>query len=170
MECPILSNPTNGVVVVTDRTFTNRATYQCNPGFFLNGVPSRVCQADGLWSDAEPDCIGRHSTTFSPLPLSPRPLSVNPSPPLSFPHPLSLPSLSPFSHPLPLPFLFPLFPFSLCISLAFSISLIFFLPTIIILFSLPLSPLPLSTTLSPSLSHHPSPFSPQCNAWTSLLP
>ena len=62
VECPLLSDPADGRVLVTDRTFTNNATYECDEGFFLSGMTSRQCQADMTWSGTEPDCIGEWKT------------------------------------------------------------------------------------------------------------
>ena len=35
------------------------ATYNCNSGFFLVGVETRTCEADGLWTGVPPQCIGK---------------------------------------------------------------------------------------------------------------
>lgn len=44
-------------MVTTDRTsFGGTATYTCNPGFTLNGAPTRTCRAGGSWSGSAPTC------------------------------------------------------------------------------------------------------------------
>lgn len=47
--------------------------YSCNDGFMFSGPKSRVCQADGKWSEL-PKCVGRyhfssglHQTLFQSL-------------------------------------------------------------------------------------------------------
>ena len=61
VSCPMLSNPENGVVDVTDRTLGNTATYTCDTGHVLEGESSRTCMPNAMWSDDEPVCIGRSS-------------------------------------------------------------------------------------------------------------
>ena len=55
-----LNNPTDGQVSFTTTTFSSTATYSCNTGYNLQGVATRTCQADGIWSDSEPTCQSKH--------------------------------------------------------------------------------------------------------------
>jgi Sushi repeat (SCR repeat) len=55
-ECPELTHPAQGTVVMSGRTFGNRASYTCNHGFHVVGLQNRVCQAYGHWSGSEPAC------------------------------------------------------------------------------------------------------------------
>ena len=56
--CPPLSNIPNGVVVEFGRSTGDNATYSCESGFELVGVPTRFCQSNGQWSDEPPTCVG----------------------------------------------------------------------------------------------------------------
>ncbi|XP_042551824.1 sushi, von Willebrand factor type A, EGF and pentraxin domain-containing protein 1 [Dipodomys spectabilis] len=47
----------NGQVKGEEYTFGRQIEYTCNEGFFLEGARSRVCLADGSWSEATPKCI-----------------------------------------------------------------------------------------------------------------
>ena len=51
-----LNNPTDGQVSFTTTTFNSTATYNCNTGYNLQGVATRTCLANGLWSASEPTC------------------------------------------------------------------------------------------------------------------
>lgn len=56
-DCEILSNPVNGnVTMPVSITYGEAATYSCDSGYDINGVSSRICQADGTWSAVEPTC------------------------------------------------------------------------------------------------------------------
>ena len=54
--CLNLVNPANGMVVVTGNSVGDTATYTCDPGFELEGAPTRTCQSDGTWSGIPPVC------------------------------------------------------------------------------------------------------------------
>lgn len=41
---------------MSGRTFGSRASYTCNHGYHVVGLQSRICQAYGHWSGAEPAC------------------------------------------------------------------------------------------------------------------
>ncbi len=56
VQCPSLTNFTNGAVIVTRRTVGGRAIYFCNFGYSLNGSSSRTCQSNGVWSGSAPIC------------------------------------------------------------------------------------------------------------------
>ena len=58
--CPVLSDPPNGLVVLSDSNFVDsRAGYSCNSGFrFQEGdAILRVCMQSGEWGGSEPRCI-----------------------------------------------------------------------------------------------------------------
>ena len=57
--CPPLPDISNGGVSWTGLDPGETATYMCDPGFILDGLPTRVCRDDGTWSGAEPFCIGK---------------------------------------------------------------------------------------------------------------
>ena len=54
--CDPLSDPTNGMVTVEDRTVDSVAIYECDTGYELNGDETRTCEDDGEWSGSEPTC------------------------------------------------------------------------------------------------------------------
>ena len=64
VECPALSNPTNGIVSFSQTTVFSKATYSCNDGYFLNGPQIRECQANGAWSGIAPTCQGKKMYLF----------------------------------------------------------------------------------------------------------
>ena len=55
-ECPYLNDPSNGHVVVKDRTPGSEAHYECDEGYKLDGVAYRRCSDDCTWSSEAPDC------------------------------------------------------------------------------------------------------------------
>ena len=58
--CPLLSNPVNGKVVLTNgREVGSIASYICDEGFRLRDtdVISRVCESNEMWTNTEPQCI-----------------------------------------------------------------------------------------------------------------
>ena len=56
VNCPELSDPTDGAVTLTNRTEGSIAQYTCNSGFVVSGESSRECGADGRWSGEELTC------------------------------------------------------------------------------------------------------------------
>ena len=56
VDCGPLPPPKNGLVSITSTTVSSIASYECERGFGLVGVSSRVCQVDGTWSEEEPVC------------------------------------------------------------------------------------------------------------------
>ena len=65
-ECPDLTDPVNGMVVMAGNSVGNTATYSCNSGFELVGAQTVTCQADEMWSDPPPTCepIGMKSPLY----------------------------------------------------------------------------------------------------------
>ena len=58
VDCGNLTDPANGTVNDTDRTFGQTATYSCDTGYSLVGDRTRTCQASGSWSGSAPTCQG----------------------------------------------------------------------------------------------------------------
>ena len=56
VTCPLLDPPKDGRVSFSSTSFNSVAIYECFPGYRLEGVTERTCQADGFWSDQEPVC------------------------------------------------------------------------------------------------------------------
>ena len=56
LECPVLLQPSMGIVSVTSRTVGSVAMYSCNEGYQLNGSREIVCGEDESWSDEPPLC------------------------------------------------------------------------------------------------------------------
>ena len=57
VECPELTNLTDGTVVYSGRGFEDSANYSCNTGFELVGFPTRTCLSDESWSGTMPTCV-----------------------------------------------------------------------------------------------------------------
>ncbi|XP_050520065.1 sushi, von Willebrand factor type A, EGF and pentraxin domain-containing protein 1 isoform X2 [Daktulosphaira vitifoliae] len=55
-ECDELPNPEHGVVIMTGRLFSDKATYSCEIGYQLIGRDHRTCHASGTWSGSDPYC------------------------------------------------------------------------------------------------------------------
>ena len=60
IECPPLSNPANGIVVVTGLTPDSIATYTCNADYRLFGDATRTCDFNGQWTSVEPFCSRKY--------------------------------------------------------------------------------------------------------------
>ena len=59
-DCGILEDPVNGLVDLSNgTTFNSVAVYSCMSIFILNGTSTRVCLADGSWSEEPPTCEGK---------------------------------------------------------------------------------------------------------------
>ena len=58
VDCGPLNQPANGKVTLNKTVFQSTANYTCDPGFRLVGNATRVCQADGAWSES-PKCEGK---------------------------------------------------------------------------------------------------------------
>ncbi|XP_012938062.1 sushi, von Willebrand factor type A, EGF and pentraxin domain-containing protein 1 [Aplysia californica] len=67
VTCPALDTPDNGSVDVLGERFSDWAQYECDPGYKLEGVNRRTCQADGTWSDEAPECVPTKCPDPKPL-------------------------------------------------------------------------------------------------------
>ena len=58
VDCFILTNPTNGEVILNLNltTIGAVANYTCNEGYVLMGPTSRICQSTGNWTEDAPLC------------------------------------------------------------------------------------------------------------------
>ena len=56
VDCLNLTDPSNGQVLLSTTTFRSIATYSCEEGYILIGIPMRECQSNGSWSEEEPSC------------------------------------------------------------------------------------------------------------------
>ncbi|XP_019614492.1 PREDICTED: E-selectin-like [Branchiostoma belcheri] len=65
VQCPTLSNPSNGGVSYSSRNYGDVATYSCNTGYSLNGFSTRTCQSSGSWSNTAPTCDAVQCSTLS---------------------------------------------------------------------------------------------------------
>ena len=54
--CPTLGNPTNGVAGLSGTSVGDTATYTCDSGYELVGLPVLTCQDDGTWDNSPPIC------------------------------------------------------------------------------------------------------------------
>eukprot|EP00731_Ephydatia_muelleri_P030223 Em0021g746a len=57
IRCPPLASPANGSVLFEPRLVGTTASYSCNQGNLLEGIPQRVCQQNGTWSGDQPFCL-----------------------------------------------------------------------------------------------------------------
>lgn len=57
----------NGVASTVSNTFGGQVTYVCLPGFILEGVATRDCQANGQWSGEEPRCVALECEAPPPI-------------------------------------------------------------------------------------------------------
>ena len=58
INCGELSDPTNGMVYTSpNTTYNSVATYGCDPGYMLTEDISHTCQANGSWSNTQPECM-----------------------------------------------------------------------------------------------------------------
>ena len=56
ISCGGPSPLTNGHIDISAYFFGSVITYNCDYGYRLNGVKSRICQENGVWSDDDPKC------------------------------------------------------------------------------------------------------------------
>ena len=57
IDCGPLTYPANGQVDTSSgTTFGSTASYSCSKGYTLNGVNTRICGIDGVWSNSQPSC------------------------------------------------------------------------------------------------------------------
>ena len=54
----VLKFDLNGMVAFDANTVGSQANYSCSESYVLNGITTRICQADGQWSGSEPTCEG----------------------------------------------------------------------------------------------------------------
>ena len=59
--CLPLMEPGNGQVVHQSLNYGSTATYNCNPGYTLEGEEMRVCLVNASWSGSEPSCQRKRS-------------------------------------------------------------------------------------------------------------
>ena len=57
-RCSDLPNPENGRVIVSGEVIGSIATYDCDDGYTLNGLSTRICRDDQEWSGVAPTCRG----------------------------------------------------------------------------------------------------------------
>ena len=62
--CANLSHPLDGTVAFDANIVGSQANYSCSEGYILNGITTRVCQADGQWSGSEPTCEGQFARFY----------------------------------------------------------------------------------------------------------
>ncbi|CAI8052865.1 CUB and sushi domain-containing protein 3 [Geodia barretti] len=67
VECPTLSDPDNGNLILSGNTFGQTAEYTCNNGFNLVGESILMCGADGQWIGDSPVCAVQCPTLDSPM-------------------------------------------------------------------------------------------------------
>jgi len=67
IECPVLTDPLNGIVILNDNIPGETASYDCNPGYGLMGNTRRQCRIDGIWTGVEPTC----EEVFCPVLMNP---------------------------------------------------------------------------------------------------
>ena len=54
-ECPALTHPDNGNVLVSDAF----AKFHCFKGYVLRGIGRLVCSDDGIWRGTPPMCLSK---------------------------------------------------------------------------------------------------------------
>ena len=59
-QCPDLTNPANGRVIVNGRDYVDTAEYECNHGYILSGARVRRCGLNGIWGGEAPTCIRKY--------------------------------------------------------------------------------------------------------------
>ena len=55
--CPGLDAPENGNVSFPSTSYLSEATYTCDDGYRINGMATRECGPDEMWSGSEPSCV-----------------------------------------------------------------------------------------------------------------
>ena len=56
--CPVLADPSFGMVQMTGRMISSKALYSCFRGYRLSGDQERECLLSGMWSGNQPVCSG----------------------------------------------------------------------------------------------------------------
>ena len=64
IDCGPLESPDDGSVSYAASTYESEATYDCDPGFKLNGTATRVCNEHGIWSGNAPFCEKKGTARF----------------------------------------------------------------------------------------------------------
>ena len=65
VDCGALTHPLSGQVNISSGTTYNQvAIYSCDTGYNLVGSPSRICQANGMWSSTAPSCECEYIRVF----------------------------------------------------------------------------------------------------------
>ncbi|XP_078666423.1 uncharacterized protein LOC144908582 isoform X2 [Branchiostoma floridae x Branchiostoma belcheri] len=83
IQCPPRTAPANGVVSPTGAvSYPNGVTFNCNPGYVLNGAATATCKADGTWSNPVPTC----QVVKCPARPAPANGAVSPTGPVSYPN------------------------------------------------------------------------------------
>lgn len=57
----------NGAIEGNDYYFNNIISYQCHPGYILNGEDNRKCQENATWSGEDPSCNAVSCGDLSPI-------------------------------------------------------------------------------------------------------
>ncbi|XP_078687075.1 uncharacterized protein LOC144919463 isoform X5 [Branchiostoma floridae x Branchiostoma belcheri] len=82
-QCPALTAPAFGVLrPIGARSYQDTVTFECNPGYTLNGATSATCRADGTWSDTVPTC----TPVQCPARAAPANGAVSPTGAVSYPN------------------------------------------------------------------------------------
>ena len=65
--CPSLSPLTNGMISYSDQTLGlgSVASHICDTWYVINGTATRVCGANGQWTDSSPNCVLGKYTIYS---------------------------------------------------------------------------------------------------------
>ena len=58
ISCESLCDPENGMVSLVSDSTSLIAEYECNPGYYLIGNASRMCDCNGEWSGSDVTCEG----------------------------------------------------------------------------------------------------------------
>ena len=59
ITCPVLSNPTFGMVELTGTVVQSKALYSCLREYrIVGGDQERECLLTGRWSGMQPTCVG----------------------------------------------------------------------------------------------------------------
>ena len=56
VPCDSATDPSSGSVNVTTNGTVSQATYECSPGYYVDGATSSFCLEDGSWDATAPNC------------------------------------------------------------------------------------------------------------------
>ncbi len=62
VDCEHPGTPDNGQVEVSTTTFESEVSYACSDGYYIDGISTRFCQANGTWSGYLPSCRSTYNT------------------------------------------------------------------------------------------------------------